>query len=135
MTLTLQETCDLAAHLDRELDWPVVQVTPPGRALALNYDSRIVEEVIYWEAGKIVDLWTRNGWDLEQVHVEVMQPANIITGDWLYGLFFADGNLSPVTYEPTIVDSYTCDECPPEGDCTADHNVGWALVWTREERS
>jgi hypothetical protein len=128
------EVCVQAERLEHELDWDAIEVT----LAAVDQVESFVEEVIYfdnstgeWLPDMMVVSGPEQGWD---VHWRLFEPANIITPGLLYGLFEDDLEAgATVHFQPTVADTYDCDDCRDDPEAQAagqcDHTLGWVLVW------
>lgn len=124
-----------AVDLEHDSDWGVVEVGPWGVKL-LDPGERLTEEVLYFKAATdaLPSEWPV---PIEYVdwgaHIEVCEPANIITPGWVSYLFEDDLDAgSTIRFQAVILDTYDCDECAGDtendgGQC--DHTFGWGLVW------
>jgi len=137
-----------AANLEHDGDWPVVQVSLASGAELVDWQEKLVDEVIYaqdhgdgqWHLDYSTDADYAEHWDLND---HLYEPANIITPGMLNGLFgeeLAAG--ATVRFQAVVVDTYDCEDChgqdddenagqEPVGFC--DHTLGWALIWAVRE--
>lgn len=135
--------CIDAANLKHTGDWPVVQVDLSMGVELVDWQDRIVEEVIYAQPkGPRGGQWAldfstsypyfeEGGW---VTAAELFEPANIVTPgllDLLFGEELEAG--ATVRFQCVVVDTYDCDDCRDDEDADTnecDHTLGWALVYT-----
>lgn len=130
-----------AANLEHTGDWPVVQVDMSLGAELVDYQDRLVEEVIYandlgdgkWalDYSTSYPYFEEGGWSIDD---ELFEPANIITPGLLDRLFGDELEAgATVRFQCTVVDTYDCDDCRDRevdnDNCNNDHTLGWALIW------